>query len=77
MGITASEQAKDQKRKSGDAYVSHPCQVALILVEELGVRDPETLAAAMLHDTVEDVPEVTNETIRELFGRNVEAIVDG
>lgn len=66
-----------QKRKSGDAYVSHPCQVAQILAEEMGVRDPETLAAAVLHDTVEDVPEVTNEVIAELFGKNVEAIVDG
>ena len=66
-----------QKRKSGDAYVSHPCQVAQILAEEMGVRDPETLAAAVLHDTVEDVPEVTNEVIGELFGKNVEAIVDG
>ena len=40
-----------QKRKSGEVYVSHPCKVAQILVEELGVRDPETLAAAILHDT--------------------------
>ena len=68
---------QDQKRKSGEAYVSHPCQVALILVEEMGITDPETLAAAVLHDTVEDVPEVTNEVIGELFGQNVEAVVDG
>ncbi len=68
---------QDQKRKSGEAYVSHPCRVAMILVEEMGVRDPETLAAAMLHDTIEDVPEVTPEVIRELFGANIEAIVDG
>jgi guanosine-3',5'-bis(diphosphate) 3'-pyrophosphohydrolase len=67
----------DQKRKSGEPYVSHPCLVARILVEELGVDDPETLAAAVLHDTVEDVPEVTSELIGELFGRNVENIVDG
>ncbi len=66
-----------QKRKSGEAYVSHPCEVARILVEEFGVDDPETLAAAILHDTVEDVPEVTNEVIGEVFGRDVEAIVDG
>ena len=68
---------QDQKRKSGEAYVSHPCRVAMILVEEMGITDPETLAAAALHDTVEDVPEVTNEVIGELFGKNVEAIVDG
>ncbi len=66
-----------QKRKSGEAYVSHPCQVALILVEEFGVKDPVTLAAAMLHDTIEDVSEVTSETIKSIFGTHVAEIVDG
>ncbi len=66
-----------QKRKSGEAFVSHPCQVALILADELGVRDPEILAAAALHDTVEDNAEITTEDIGEMFGRNVEEIVDG
>jgi len=68
---------QDQKRKSGEVYVSHPCQVAMILVEEMGITDPETLAAAVLHDTVEDVPEVTDEVIGEIFGKEVAAIVDG
>ncbi len=66
-----------QLRKSGEAYVSHPCEVTRILVEELGVKDPETLAASVLHDTVEDVAEVTSEVIGEMFGPAVEAIVDG
>lgn len=73
----AVEAHSGQKRKSGEDYVSHPCEVARILVEEFGVDDPETLAAAILHDTVEDVPEVTNEVIGEVFGRDIEAIVDG
>ncbi|MDR9500909.1 MAG: HD domain-containing protein [Desulfurivibrionaceae bacterium] len=68
---------QDQRRKSGEAYVSHPCMVAMILARELGVTDQETLAAAMLHDTVEDVPEVTVELVGELFGPKVEAIVEG
>lgn len=68
---------QDQRRKSGEAYVSHPCEVTRILVEEFGVRDPETLAAAVLHDTVEDVKEVTREVIGEMFGKGVEDIVDG
>lgn len=67
---------QDQHRKSGEAYVSHPLQVAKILVEELDIRDPELLAAAVLHDTVEDVPEVTSEVIGEIFGKNIEIIVD-
>ncbi|MDZ7640602.1 MAG: HD domain-containing protein [Desulfurivibrio sp.] len=67
---------QDQWRKSGEAYISHPLQVALILVEELDVRDPEILAAAVLHDTIEDVPEITPETIGDMFGTNVEATVE-
>ncbi len=68
---------QDQRRKSGEPYVSHPCMVAKILAKELGVTDQETLAAALLHDTVEDVKEVTVEEVGELFGRKVEAIVQG
>jgi GTP pyrophosphokinase len=58
-----------QKRKSGEPYILHPCQVARILTEEMEVRNPEILAAALLHDTVEDVEDVTIERIGELFGR--------
>ena len=43
---------RDQKRKSGDPYITHPLAVATILAE-LGTDD-ETLCAALLHDTVED-----------------------
>ncbi|MBU0680477.1 MAG: HD domain-containing protein [Proteobacteria bacterium] len=68
---------QDQRRKSGEPYVSHPCMVAMILAKELGVTDQETLAAAMLHDTVEDVPEIKMELVGELFGPKVEAIVEG
>ncbi len=68
---------QDQRRKSGEAYISHPCQVVRILVEEVGVRDPATLAAAILHDTVEDVEEITVSTIYQMFGSSVAAIVEG
>nr|WP_320011690.1 HD domain-containing protein [uncultured Desulfobulbus sp.] len=67
----------DQWRRSGDPYIMHPCSVARILAEELDLRNPEILAAALLHDTVEDVDEVTDEVIREQFGPTVEAIVEG
>ena len=67
----------DQWRRSGDPYIMHPCSVARILAEELDITDPKMLAAALLHDTVEDVESVTNETIRHHFGPIVEAIVDG
>jgi len=67
----------DQWRRSGEAYIMHPCSVARILTEELDIRNPEILAAALLHDTIEDVEEVTCEVIRRKFGPNVEAIVEG
>jgi len=73
-----AEQAHaNQLRKSGDPYILHPCSVARILAEEMDIRDPEILAAALLHDTVEDVKDITIEVIGERFGKNVEAIVDG
>ncbi|MEN8140368.1 MAG: HD domain-containing protein [Thermodesulfobacteriota bacterium] len=68
---------QDQRRKSGEPYVSHPCQVARIMVKELGVSDQPTLAAALLHDTVEDVEGVSLELVGELFGSKVEDVVDG
>jgi len=73
----AYEAHGNQWRRSGDPYIMHPCTVARILAEELDIRNPEILAAALLHDTVEDVAEVTGEVIREKFGPNVEAIVEG
>lgn len=73
-----AEEAHDgQWRKSGEPYIRHPCAVARILVEDLDIKDPEILAAALLHDTVEDVEEVTVELVDKLFGPNVAAIVDG
>jgi guanosine-3',5'-bis(diphosphate) 3'-pyrophosphohydrolase len=67
----------DQWRRSGDAYILHPCSVARILAEEMDITNPEILAAALLHDTVEDVEEVTSELVDEKFGGYVRAIVDG
>ncbi|TBV81090.1 MAG: bifunctional (p)ppGpp synthetase/guanosine-3',5'-bis(diphosphate) 3'-pyrophosphohydrolase [Desulfobulbaceae bacterium] len=67
---------QDQRRKSGEAYISHPLRVAQILVEELDVLDPKILAAAVLHDTIEDAPEITTATIGEIFGADVEATVE-
>ncbi len=73
----ASEAHFDQWRRSGDAYILHPCSVARILAEEMDITDPEILAAALLHDTIEDVEEVTAEVVGERFGTYVQAIVEG
>ena len=73
----ATEAHHDQWRRSGDAYILHPCSVAKILAEEMDITDPEILAAALLHDTIEDVEEVTPEVVGEHFGNYVQAIVEG
>ena len=67
----------DQWRRSGDAYILHPCSVAKILAEEMDITHPEILAAALLHDTVEDVEEVTADLVGQKFGGYVQAIVEG
>ncbi len=73
----ALEAHGDQWRRSGDPYIMHPCNVARILAEELDIHNAEILAAALLHDTVEDVDYVSTELVREIFGANVAAIVEG
>jgi len=73
----AYEAHGSQWRLSGDPYIMHPCSVARILAEELDIRNAKILAAALLHDTVEDVEDITAEVIREKFGGHVEAIVEG
>jgi GTP diphosphokinase / guanosine-3',5'-bis(diphosphate) 3'-diphosphatase len=65
---------KDQKRKSGDPYITHPLAVATILAE-LGMNT-ETICAALLHDTVEDTAYTLAE-LRSEFGEDVAALVDG
>ncbi|WP_028463948.1 RelA/SpoT family protein [Nesterenkonia alba] len=63
-----------QKRKSGDPYITHPVAVATILAE-LGLNGP-TLAAALLHDTVEDT-DYSLEELTDDFGEEVALLVDG
>src|SRR5258707_982156 len=64
----------EQVRRSGEPYISHPVGVAMILAD-LGLDDV-TIAAALLHDAVEDTP-LTKEQLEELFGHEVASIVDG
>jgi GTP pyrophosphokinase len=63
-----------QLRLSGDPYITHPLAVATILAE-LGMTGP-TLAAALLHDTIEDTP-YTIDQLRTDFGDEVAKLVDG
>ena len=61
-------------RRSGEPYICHPTEVAIILAEMQ--MDPETLAAALLHDVIEDT-ELTREDLAAEFGERVARLVDG
>ena len=71
---TAERAHEGQLRKSGDPYITHPLAVTTILAE-LGM-DPATLAAALLHDTVEDT-EYRLEALTRDFGDEIAMLVDG
>ena len=71
----AEKAHEGQVRKNGDPYIVHPMTVASILTEL--TIDPPTIAAALLHDTVEDVEGVTIDRIQQEFGDEVARLVDG
>ncbi|MBV7412183.1 bifunctional (p)ppGpp synthetase/guanosine-3',5'-bis(diphosphate) 3'-pyrophosphohydrolase [Dermabacteraceae bacterium TAE3-ERU27] len=71
---TAEKAHRGQMRKSGDPYITHPVSVATILAE-LGSPLP-VLAAALLHDTVEDT-DYTLDMLREEYGEEIAVLVDG
>ncbi|CAN5437404.1 GTP pyrophosphokinase [soil metagenome] len=70
----ACERHVDQRRRTGEDFITHPVEVAKICA---GLRlDTETLCAALLHDTVEDTS-ASIEEVSELFGPTVSGLVDG
>ena len=70
----AHDAHKNQFRKSGEPYIIHPLNVALILTSL--EADLESIAAALLHDVVEDTA-YTYENIKSLFGEEIANLVDG
>src|SRR5688572_13605338 len=72
---TAVDAHKDVRRKSGEAYIFHPIAVAKIVAQQIGL-DATAIAAALLHDVVEDTA-YTLEDMNEMFGETVARIVDG
>ncbi|HLM31553.1 MAG TPA: bifunctional (p)ppGpp synthetase/guanosine-3',5'-bis(diphosphate) 3'-pyrophosphohydrolase [Solirubrobacterales bacterium] len=70
----ACERHADQRRRSGEDFITHPVEVAKICA---GLRlDTETLCAALLHDTVEDTS-ASLEEVSDQFGDRIEVLVDG
>src|SRR5687767_7724918 len=72
--LTSADAHRGQSRRSGEPYIQHPLAVARI-VADLGLDDV-TIAAALLHDAVEDTG-ITLEDLEADFGSDVTAIVDG
>ena len=74
--IFAAQKHQGQVRKNdlGSPYITHPMQVARVLWDIGGVRDLQTLIAALLHDTIEDT-RTTHAEVREAFGEQVLEIV--
>src|SRR5690554_5075959 len=71
----AVEAHKDQRRKSGEAYIFHPIAVAKIVASEIGLV-PTSIAAALMHDVVEDT-DITIEEIERMFNPKIAQIVEG
>src|SRR5690554_1361708 len=66
---------KDERRKSGEAYICHPIAVAKIVATEIGLG-PTSIASALLYDVVEDT-DITVEQIEEMFNPKIAQIVEG
>lgn len=71
----AVEAHKDQRRKSGEAYIFHPIAVAKIVASEIGLG-PTSIAAALMHDVVEDT-DVTVKDLERMFNPKIAQIVEG
>ena len=71
----AVEAHKDQRRKSGEAYIFHPIAVAKIVASEIGLG-PTSIAAALMHDVVEDT-DITVRDIEKMFNPKIAQIVEG
>lgn len=68
---------KDVIRKSGKPYYSHPLKVAIILINIFPISDSESIAACLLHDTIEDVDDVSFDSISREFNFSIAQLVDG
>ncbi|WP_026718177.1 RelA/SpoT family protein [Flavobacterium gelidilacus] len=66
---------KDQRRKSGEAYIFHPIAVAKIVASEIGLG-ATSIAAALMHDVVEDT-EITVKEIEKMFNPKIAQLVEG
>jgi (p)ppGpp synthase/HD superfamily hydrolase len=78
--LRAYEMAKERhanlKRSSGALYIIHPVRIANIIMDEWNVRSTPLIAAALLHDVVEDT-QTTIKEVKDIFGADIGKLVDG
>jgi GTP pyrophosphokinase len=72
--LVAKSHHEGQKRRSGEAYITHPVAVGIILAEMHA--GPQTIAAALLHDVVEDT-QFSLDDVEKQFGKDIKDLVDG
>ncbi len=72
----AADKHRDERRKDQEAspYINHPIEVARLLHEVGGIADSATIAAGLLHDTVEDT-DTTQACLEDLFGEEIASLV--
>ncbi len=73
--LYAEDAHRGQKRKSGDPFITHPLETADVLADLK--LDADALAAALLHDVVEDSDDIMVQDIRDQFGEEIARLVDG
>lgn len=67
----AQEVHKDQTRDEGTPYFAHPFRIAMYLAEDMNVGNDKVIAAALLHDTIEDGKNISRSVLEEKFGEEV------
>jgi (p)ppGpp synthase/HD superfamily hydrolase len=72
----SAKRHEGQMRKGGSPYIIHPVRIANILLGEWGMKNPEVITAALLHDVIEDTPTTIKE-VKDTFGDHVGKLVDG
>ena len=72
--LMARDLHRGQKRESGEPYINHPLYVAYILLNELNLHNASSIAAALLHDTIEDCG-ITEEFLITHFNHDVASLV--
>ena len=76
--LASTVHERDSRKDLKELYITHPVEVALFLINDLAIRDPELIAAALLHDAHEDHPEeVPLIKIKDEFGDRIHRIIKG